>query len=117
MDSLPEKTCPDPKTPSENHISNWNPAVTSNAYYEYKLIYSCKSGRKLQGLHSNGSKYLYDEQHFTCEWNQTWSPSRNVSKVQYFWIFFEVKQGFQNFISSIRLIHVFGTNVSIHLFL
>ncbi|XP_059082778.1 uncharacterized protein LOC131880226 [Tigriopus californicus] len=73
-----ERVCPNPHLPSENHIYDWNPDATPKITEGFTVKYSCKTGRRLQGLQPNGSKYLYDEQPLTCEWNQTWSPSRNI---------------------------------------
>ena len=78
-----ERYCPDPVPPHENGgLSDWDSTLTDITPYNTRVTYSCDIAR--QFLDSSVINYtsiyeaIYPTQTRTCQWDQTWSPAKEV---------------------------------------
>ena len=79
-----ERYCPDPPDPHENGgLYDWDENLADVTPYDTYVTYSCDTARQfLNSSVTNVSDIyaaIYPTQIRHCEWDQTWSPSKEVS--------------------------------------
>ena len=73
-----ERFCSDPPDPPYRGVSDWDGGQYSDGRTPHKteVTYSCGLGMRFT---RRGSKELYSEKKFRCQWDGSWSPADEVS--------------------------------------
>ena len=73
-----ERFCSDPPDPPFRGVSDWDREQYSGGRtpHETEVTYSCGLGMRFT---RRGSKELYSEKKFRCQWDGSWSPKDEVS--------------------------------------